>query len=474
MTFSFNLNSGDLVRPTTLVNLRRTPGYLSKPAGDIIVEVTPNHRLRVLSATMRTVDGLNWWQVAIAEGEGAGTQGWIAETAPGSGVALLERITIPVESGLRVGDSARTVTAVNLRRSPGFRNQPVDHVIATLPAESRVRIVDGPHQVDGLIWWQVETMADSRSLSGWMAERGVDGAPLLVPTDSIGGFAAFRRGDLVTTRVALRVRRNPGHLNVQPGDVLGVFWPGTTLFVHEGPRQADGLTWWLVSGIATDGEAVTGWVAQQLADGTVLVDHPPTLPGTAIPTSEQNRYLGSPYQGRRPISQLFGRNPNLYGQYSYEGIPLRGHNAVDIAMPIGIDLWAVDSGIISQVGFDPPGYGNYVMIQHPWGESLYAHLSQVNVRTGQQVGRGQGIGQSGNTGASTGPHLHFSIRINPYRRGDGWGGFSDPLPYLPPDSYTLPSYVQREAERTISALSFEAESLPPTPLSPDDPNRPRP
>jgi hypothetical protein len=70
---------------------------------------------------------------------------------------------------------------------------------------------------------------------------------------------------------------------------------------------------------------------------------------------------------------------------------------------------------------------------------------------GQAIARGQYLGASGNSGGSTGPHLHFAIRINPYQRTDGWGGFSDPLPYLPPGSFVLPPYVLDPAGLAIAA-----------------------
>ncbi|HRW49047.1 MAG TPA: M23 family metallopeptidase, partial [Caldilinea sp.] len=101
--------------------------------------------------------------------------------------------------------------------------------------------------------------------------------------------------------------------------------------------------------------------------------------------------------------------------------------------------------------FEQDGFGNYVLLRHPWGESIYAHLSGVDVSQGQQLAAGQGIGRSGNTGGSTGPHLHFAIRIDPYQRTDGWGGFSDPLPYLPPESYRLPPYILDQAAPSLAA-----------------------
>ena len=89
-----------------------------------------------------------------------------------------------------------------------------------------------------------------------------------------------------------------------------------------------------------------------------------------------------------------------------------------------------DNGDVMEIGFEANGFGNYVKLQHDWGESLYAHLESKKVKEADTVKSGDVIGISDNTGASTGPHLHFGIRINPYSRKDGWGGFSDPEPYL--------------------------------------------
>ncbi|MEI6528371.1 MAG: M23 family metallopeptidase [bacterium] len=93
---------------------------------------------------------------------------------------------------------------------------------------------------------------------------------------------------------------------------------------------------------------------------------------------------------------------------------LHGYNGVDYGMPIGTPLWAAASGkviIAKNNGKYNGGYGNYVAIQHPNGtQTVYGHMSKVVVSVGDVVVQGQLIGYSGNTGKSTGPHLHFEIR----------------------------------------------------------------
>lgn len=88
------------------------------------------------------------------------------------------------------------------------------------------------------------------------------------------------------------------------------------------------------------------------------------------------------------------------------------HTGVDIATALGTSVIAADSGRIIVAGWpDNSGYGNRVVIDHGNGyQSLYAHLSRVDVVVGQTVARGAQIGLEGSTGRSTGPHLHFEIR----------------------------------------------------------------
>lgn len=92
---------------------------------------------------------------------------------------------------------------------------------------------------------------------------------------------------------------------------------------------------------------------------------------------------------------------------------LHGYNGVDIAAPTGTPIWAAASGmvIISRTAGYNGGYGLYVAIRHDNGtQTVYGHMSKVNVAVNQRVDRGEVIGVVGSTGRSTGPHLHFEVR----------------------------------------------------------------
>jgi murein DD-endopeptidase MepM/ murein hydrolase activator NlpD len=102
-----------------------------------------------------------------------------------------------------------------------------------------------------------------------------------------------------------------------------------------------------------------------------------------------------------------------------------GHLAIDIAAGTGARIYAADSGVVVFAGSALGGYGNMIMIDHGNGyQTLYAHLNSVGVHCGQSVFQGNVIGSAGNTGHSTGPHLHFEVRY--------LGGFVNPWFVLPP------------------------------------------
>lgn len=114
--------------------------------------------------------------------------------------------------------------------------------------------------------------------------------------------------------------------------------------------------------------------------------------------------------------------------YGYRVHPIYGtkkfHSGIDIAASSGSTIVAADSGtvILSSWGYNG-GYGNYIIISHGNGYTTrYAHCSNLYVSVGTQVSRGQSIAAVGSTGASTGPHLHFEVRLN--------GATQNPLNYV--------------------------------------------
>lgn len=95
------------------------------------------------------------------------------------------------------------------------------------------------------------------------------------------------------------------------------------------------------------------------------------------------------------------------------------HLGIDLAGNEGEAVYAADAGVIVYAGWNDYGYGNMVMVDHGNGfQSLYAHLSALNVGCGQSVGQGEVIGAVGSTGRSSGPHLHFELmagmKVNPW------------------------------------------------------------
>jgi len=122
--------------------------------------------------------------------------------------------------------------------------------------------------------------------------------------------------------------------------------------------------------------------------------------------------LGYPVYGK--ITSGFGMRIDPFnGRWAF-------HSGVDIKGRVGMPIRATAFGVVKRIGYSR-GYGKYVVIYHGKGFStLYAHLSRIKVRKGQKVKRGDVVGLMGNTGRSTGPHLHYEVRlgkkpINPLR-----------------------------------------------------------
>lgn len=444
---------GDRARTLDMVRMRRSPGYVGKPLSDVVTDIPAGQTVTIQKGP-GAVDGLNYWQASAKDSAGSDVVGWMAEVAP-NGAKLLEKLAqnppfalqAPAEPRLGPGTRAQTLTTVRFRKSPGYIDKPADDVIADLPQQTGGTVVAGPIYADNLVWWQLDAPLPTNGVQrGWSAEVDPSGNPLLRPVFGIAspqpGPPSITRSDLLMTHDWVKVRRTPGAAAKPPEDVLGMFEPRTTVVINGGPQQVEGMTWWNVGGISSARTEIIGWVAEQTVGGTRLVGPPAKLSGSNIPDKASAAYLYPPYLGWFGVSQLWGERPQLYGQFNYAGTSLKGHNGIDFGLPVGTPITAVDDGIVAAAVYnDPTGFGHYVKLQHRWGESLYAHLDNLSVQTGQQVARGDILGYSGDSGMSSGPHLHFAIRINPFDYRDGWGGFSDPLPYFNPADIHMPAYV---------------------------------
>jgi LysM repeat protein len=138
------------------------------------------------------------------------------------------------------------------------------------------------------------------------------------------------------------------------------------------------------------------------------------VPGGRMNDIERKRILGELF--------VYPTRGRLTSRYGWRISPFTGirsfHNGVDLANAVGTPVWASMEGVVKSVGYNQ-AYGNYIILNHRGGyQTLYGHMDTVSVKTGQRVAQRRRLGTMGNTGYSTGSHLHFSI----YR----WGSTLDP------------------------------------------------
>ncbi len=160
----------------------------------------------------------------------------------------------------------------------------------------------------------------------------------------------------------------------------------------------------------------------------------PTSP--VLPTAQDAGILPTPTPYTSPLG---GPPPAVYGgdNCAPRGLPVDGiltqryhpwHIGIDQGIPVGTPVTATHSGRVIFAGWSTVGYGNLVILQNGPFITYYAHLSEFNVVVNEIVGAGSILAWSGNTGNSTGPHLHYEIRINDQpvdpltfeHRGYGW------------------------------------------------------
>lgn len=147
-----------------------------------------------------------------------------------------------------------------------------------------------------------------------------------------------------------------------------------------------------------------------------------SLQALVLPQQVPRSLQAQPHKIEFPIAI----NSPVTSEFGWRIHPITGerrfHSGMDFGAAKGSPIYAVDAGRVESAG-DKGGYGNAVVIRHNARIStLYGHASQLYVSTGQWVQRGQMIAAVGSTGLSTGPHLHFEVRVN--------GVAQNPRPYL--------------------------------------------
>ena len=164
-------------------------------------------------------------------------------------------------------------------------------------------------------------------------------------------------------------------------------------------------------------------VEERSAEWRIEIDHSPLI----SPVDVKFR-LGDGFRFRE-IHPVLGTPRMHYGQ--------------DFSVPYGTEVYATGNGTVIESGWNSTGFGNFVVIDHGYGlRSTYGHLSQINVSRGLNIKRGDMIGLSGNTGTSSGPHLHYQI--------DQFGQHKNPINFFNNDM-TVEEYnemIQVLASRT--------------------------
>jgi murein DD-endopeptidase MepM/ murein hydrolase activator NlpD len=156
--------------------------------------------------------------------------------------------------------------------------------------------------------------------------------------------------------------------------------------------------------------------ANDLGTARLIIGQSLIIPGARLPQAAVSQALGPKvaWPARGPLSSYFGYRPD-----PFTGVR-RFHAGIDIVMDTGTPVRSAMAGRVSDVGYNA-NYGNYIILDHADGfQTLYGHLSSATAIVGSSVEQGAVIGLSGNTGYSTGPHLHFglfkrSLALNPLK-----------------------------------------------------------
>lgn len=245
----------------------------------------------------------------------------------------------------------------------------------------------------------------SQSLGSWQAMANVYEVQ---PGDTLSSIAS-RYGVPVSWLMA---SNNLVSTTIYPGQKIFVVRDGVLHTVKEGETLAS-----IAAAYGVSAEKIAATNGLTLKDGLkpgqrLYIPNPAVVP--EVEKLRESKFI---WPVRGTLTSPFG--PRIHPIY---GIP-SFHTGIDIAVPEGTKVLAADEGTVTFAGWQD-GFGLLVVIDHGNGyETYYGHLSKILVVPGQKVSRGEVVALSGNTGLSTGPHLHFEVRL--------FGSPVDPQPLLP-------------------------------------------
>ena len=397
------------------VNVRAEPGVeseilISVPDGNIV-------DLRVDEiATVTTSDGIRWWPITIWD-----VDGWVAglylapldgeptetpaddETDTGE-----EPDTSTGDPGWAAGDYvASTTDFLAMRAGPGTG----ESRIAWLGEGDVVQIVDGPFYNGQTDWWLISDGSINAYVFGGY-----------LTTASELDIAAPESEEIVfATGQTVGVMLGSGGANVRneadaESELLGSLNEGVVVTVLDGPSyDSEGNAYYLVD----LGDDTRGFVVGEALEVVVVEEIPQEEPEPQTGATGSFIYPLADFR----FTQGFGCTIYDFEPYNANlGCPY--HNGIDLAADLGTPMLASDGGTVKYAGWCDCGLGLYVEIDHGNGyATVYGHMNAVYVETGQEVNQGETIGEIGSTGFSTGPHVHFMLKVN--------GNTVDPLGYLP-------------------------------------------
>lgn len=428
-------DSGVIAGADDGVRVRAEPGFHGEILGTLWDGAVVGLRIGEVDTVLDPDGQTRWWPISADLGDGwvsgayLQVDGWDtgAVSAPAADPSAAEDDASTGWDGpdLTWSSEARVADAdgVNLRAEPGSTGE----ILWVLGPSEVVALRAGASTVwaDGMRWWPVAF----DGVDGWIA------GPYLEPLDS--GAAETAAGEWVVSEAPatsgngadalvgaswLTVDTDDGSgLNLRAdaapdAERVGQAYEGDVVALLDGPAfDPLGNSWFLV-----DDGGVTGWAfGDYLRDGGDPANNAaPVRPGIATGAFT---YPVSGFQ----FTQGFGCSP-YWWNYVYN--PFWGcnvHDGIDLAAAWYTDVHAADGGIVEQAGWCDCGLGWYVKIDHLNGyKTTYGHMADAPfVAVGEQVSKGEHIGEMGSTGNSTGSHLHFSMEYQ--------GNKVDPLSYLP-------------------------------------------